>query len=59
MEPHMRDVNFLIVDKSIEHKVGKIVIAAINGEMTEKRLSEDDRQMTLSAENLNSRREGR
>ena len=55
----MRDGNFLIVDKSIEHKVGKIVIAAINGEMTEKRLSEDDRQMTLSAENLNSRREGR
>ncbi len=55
----MRDGNFLIVGKSIEHKVGKIVIAAINVEMTEKRLSEDDRQMTLSAEILNSRCEGR
>ena len=36
----MRDGDFLMVDKSIEPKVGKIVIAATNGEMRVKRLSE-------------------
>ena len=39
MEPHMRDGDVLMVDKSIEPKAGKVVIAAINGEMTVKRLS--------------------
>ena len=34
MEPHMRDGDVLMVDKSIEPKAGKIVIAAINREMT-------------------------
>ena len=43
-----------MVDKSIEPKVGKVVIAAINGEMTVKRLSVVDGQMTLTADNLNS-----
>ena len=42
-----------MVDKSIEPKVGKVVIAAINGEMTVKRLSVVDSQMTLTADNLN------
>ena len=51
MEPHMRDGDVLVVDKSIEPKVGKVVIAAINGEMTVKRLSVVDGQMTLTADN--------
>ena len=40
-----------MVDKSIEPKVGKVVIAAINGEMTVKRMSVVDGQMTLTADN--------
>ena len=51
MEPHMRDGDVLMVDKSIEPKVGKVVIAAINGEMTLKRMSVVDGQMTLTADN--------
>ena len=51
MEPHMRDGDVLVVDKSIEPKAGKVVIAAINGEMTVKRLSVIDGQMTLTADN--------
>ena len=47
----MRDGDVLMVDKSIEPKVGKVVIAAINGEMTVKRLSVIDGQMTLTADN--------
>ena len=53
MEPHMRDGDVLVVDKSIESKVDKVVIAAINGEMTVKRLSLVDGQMTLTADNPN------
>ena len=53
MEPHMRDGDVLMVNKSIEPKVGKVVIAAINGEMTVKRLSVVDGQMTLTADNPN------
>ena len=34
MEPNTRDGDILMVDKSTEPKVGKGVIAAINGEMT-------------------------
>ena len=49
----MRDGDVLMVDKSIEPKVGKVVIAAINGEMTVKRLSVVDDQMTLTADNPN------
>ena len=49
----MRNGGVLMVDKSIEPKVGKVVIAAINGEMTVKRLSVVDSQMTLTADNLN------
>ena len=49
----MRDGDILMVDKSIEPKVGKVVIAAINGEMTVKRLSVVDGLMTLTADNPN------
>jgi len=49
----MRDGDVLMVDKSIEPKAGKVVIAAINGEMTVKRLSVVDGQMTLTADNPN------
>ena len=51
MEPHMRDGDVLMVDKSIEPKFGKVIVAAINGEMTVKRLSVVDGQMTLTADN--------
>ena len=47
----MRDGDVLMVDKSIEPTVGKVVFAAINGEMTVKRLSVIDGQMTLTADN--------
>ena len=50
MEPHMRDGDVLMVDKSMEPKVAKMVVAAINGEMTVKRLSVVDGQMTLTAD---------
>ena len=53
MEPHMRNGDVLMVDRSIEPKAGKIVIAVINGEMTVKRLSVVDGQMTLTADNPN------
>ena len=53
MEPHMRDDDVLMLDKSIEPKVGKVVIAAINGEMTVKRLSVVDSQMPLTADKPN------
>ena len=53
MEPHMRDGDILMVDKSIEPKVGKVAIAAINCEMTVKRLLEVDGQLTLTVHNPN------
>ena len=53
MEPHMRDGDVLMVDRRIEPKANKIVIAAINGEMTVKSLSVVDGQMTLTADNPN------
>ena len=53
MEPHMRDGDVLMVDKSMEPKVAKMVVAAINGEMTVKRLSVVDGQMTMTAYNPN------
>ena len=49
----MRDGDILMANKSIEPKVGKVVIAAINGKMTLKRLSEVDGQMTLNADKPN------
>ena len=50
MEPHMRNGGVLMVDKSMEPNVVKVVVAAINGEMTVKRLSVVDGQMTLTAD---------
>ena len=49
----MRNGDVLMVDRSIEPKAGKIVIAVINGAMTVKRLSVFDGQMTLTADNPN------
>ena len=53
MEPHMRDGDVLMVDRSTKPKVCKVVIAAINGEMAVKHLSLVDSQMTLTAVNPN------
>ena len=53
MKPHMRNGGVLMVDKSLEPKVAKVVFAAINGEMTVKRLSVVDGQMMLTADNPN------
>ena len=49
----MRDGDILMVENSIEPKVGKMLIAAINSEMRLKRLSKVDGQMTLTAEKPN------
>lgn len=43
--------DILIVDKSLEATHGKIVIAAINGELTVKRLSRQNGRVQLLAEN--------
>ena len=43
--------DMLIVDRSLEATHGKIVIAAINGELTVKRLSRQQGQVKLLAEN--------
>ena len=53
MEPHMRNGGVLMVYKSMEPKVAEVFVAAINGEMTVKRLSVVDGQMTLTADNPN------
>jgi DNA polymerase V len=45
--------DLLIVDKSIEPSPGKIVIAAVNGELTVKRLSKQGGRLQLLAENAN------
>ncbi len=46
---HSNDI--LIVDRSLEPVAGKIVICALNGEMTVKRLTFENEQWTLKAEN--------
>ena len=46
---HPNDI--LIVDRSIEPVSGKIVICALNGELTVKRLEHDGEQWKLKAEN--------
>tara|TARA_Y100001934_G_scaffold2279_1_gene3572 strand:- start:131 stop:544 length:414 start_codon:yes stop_codon:yes gene_type:complete len=51
MEPTMRDGDILMVDKSMEPKTNSVVIAAVNGEMTVKRLTEVDGNLTLTADN--------
>ena len=51
MEPTMRDGDILMVDKSIEPKINSVVIAAVNGEMTVKRLTEVNGNLALTADN--------
>lgn len=46
---HHNDI--LVVDRSIEPVPGKIVICALNGELTVKRLEHDGEQWKLKAEN--------
>ena len=46
---HPNDI--LVVDRSLEPVSGKIVICALNGELTVKRLLHDDDQWLLRAEN--------
>lgn len=46
---HPNDI--LVVDRSIETVPGKIVICALNGELTVKRLERDNEQWQLKAEN--------
>jgi DNA polymerase V len=46
---HPNDI--LVVDRSIEPVAGKIVICALNGELTVKRLQRENRQWKLQAEN--------
>lgn len=46
---HHNDI--LVVDRSIEPLPGKIVICALNGELTVKRLDRDNGQWQLKAEN--------
>ena len=41
----------LVVDRSVEHKQGKIVVAAVNGELVVKRLSQIDGRAVLLSEN--------
>lgn len=45
--------DWLLVDRSIEPTDGKIVIAAVNGELTVKRLSRQKNAVVLLAENPN------
>ncbi len=46
---HPNDI--LVVDRSMEAVPGKIVICALNGELTVKRLERDNEQWQLKAEN--------
>jgi DNA polymerase V len=46
---HLNDI--LVVDRSIEPVPGKIVICALNGELTVKRLERNNEQWQLKAEN--------
>ena len=46
---HPNDI--LVVDRSLEPVAGKIVICALNGELTAKRLKCSDQRWLLAAEN--------
>ncbi len=46
-------MDILMVNRSVLPKVGKIVLADVNGEVIVKRLSKVDGQMTLTADNPN------
>ena len=47
------DGDILIVDRSLESRNGKIVIAVVNGELTVKRLIKNNGSCKLAAENPN------
>ena len=47
----INDQDILVVDRSLEPKHGDIVIAALNGELTVKRLFLKNRQVQLQPEN--------
>ncbi|MEC7886035.1 MAG: translesion error-prone DNA polymerase V autoproteolytic subunit [Pseudomonadota bacterium] len=49
----IHDGDLLIVDRSLEPQIGKIVIAAVNSELTVKRYTQKDGQVYLSPENDN------
>ena len=53
MEPNIRKMDILMVNRSVLPKVGKIVLADVNGELIVKRLSKVDGQMTLTTDNPN------
>ena len=53
MEPTIRKMDILMVNRSVLPKVGKIVLADVNGEVIVKRLLKVDRRMTLTADNPN------
>ena len=47
----IQDGDLLIVDRSLEATAGRIVIAALNGELTVKRLAQAEGRLRLEAEN--------
>lgn len=49
----INDNDILVVDRSLEPAHGKIIIAAVNGELTVKRLVKTDHSCQLVAENPN------
>ena len=49
----INDNDILVVDRSLEPVHGKIIIAAVNGELTVKRLVKTDHSCRLMAENPN------
>ena len=51
MEAGIYDQDLLIVDRSIEKRNRRVVIATINGEFTVKRLVQDEKGIFLVAEN--------
>ena len=53
MEPNIKKMDILMVNRSVLPKVGRIVVADVNGEVIIKRLSKVDGQMTLTADNSN------
>ena len=47
----IHDGDLLVVDRSLEAKAGRVVIAALNGELTVKRLARTEGRLRLEAEN--------
>jgi len=53
IEAGIHNNDILVVDRLLEAKNGSIVIAAVNGELTVKRLHINRKNMTLKPENSN------